>query len=106
MKRLTRLALLALLLVLAAVSLTWFRRGAARDPIRVGVLHSLTGTMAISERSVVDATLVAIEEVTGRVVSWPTRGGGRPRRSLELVHVRQRGQASHPSGSGGAAPQA
>jgi len=33
------------------------------DPIRVGVLHSLTGTMAISEQSVVDATLLAIEEL-------------------------------------------
>ncbi len=33
------------------------------DVIKVGVLHSLTGTMAISERSVVDSTLMAIEEL-------------------------------------------
>ena len=33
------------------------------DPVRVGILHSLTGTMAISERAVVDATLLAIEEI-------------------------------------------
>ena len=32
-------------------------------PIRVGVLHSLSGTMAISESAVVDATLLAIEEI-------------------------------------------
>jgi urea transport system substrate-binding protein len=32
-------------------------------PIRVGVLHSLTGTMAISESAVVDATLLAIDEL-------------------------------------------
>jgi urea transport system substrate-binding protein len=32
-------------------------------PIRVGVLHSLSGTMAISEKSVVDGTLLAIEEI-------------------------------------------
>jgi urea transport system substrate-binding protein len=32
-------------------------------PIKVGVLHSLSGTMAISEKSVVDATLLAIEEI-------------------------------------------
>jgi urea transport system substrate-binding protein len=38
----------------------------SRDPIRVGVLHSLTGTMAISERSVVDATLLAIEELNAK----------------------------------------
>ena len=32
-------------------------------PIKVGVLHSLTGTMAISEKSVADATLLALEEI-------------------------------------------
>ncbi|MEN9220216.1 MAG: transporter substrate-binding protein, partial [Thermostichales cyanobacterium GMQP_bins_62] len=31
--------------------------------VRVGILHSLSGTMAISERSVVDAELMAIEEI-------------------------------------------
>lgn len=31
--------------------------------IRVGILHSLTGTMSISENSVVDATLFAIQEI-------------------------------------------
>ncbi len=36
------------------------------QPIKVGILHSLTGTMAISERSVVDATLLAIEELNAR----------------------------------------
>lgn len=33
------------------------------EPIKVGILHSLTGTMAISEKSVVDATVMAIEEI-------------------------------------------
>lgn len=32
-------------------------------PIKVGILHSLSGTMAISEISVADATLLAIEEI-------------------------------------------
>jgi urea transport system substrate-binding protein len=32
-------------------------------PIKVGVLHSRTGTMAISERAVIDATLLAIAEI-------------------------------------------
>jgi len=36
---------------------------ATKPPIKVGVLHSLTGTMAASETSVVDATLLAIEEI-------------------------------------------
>jgi urea transport system substrate-binding protein len=35
-------------------------------PIKVGVLHSSTGTMAISERSVIDATLLAIDEINER----------------------------------------
>ena len=33
------------------------------DVIKVGILHSLSGTMAISEVSVKDATLLAIEEI-------------------------------------------
>ena len=36
---------------------------AASDTIKVGILHSLSGTMAISEVSVKDAELMAIEEI-------------------------------------------
>jgi urea transport system substrate-binding protein len=36
---------------------------ASGDTIKVGVLHSLSGTMSISEVSVKDATLMAIEEI-------------------------------------------
>ncbi|GAX34955.1 urea ABC transporter substrate-binding protein [Nodularia sp. NIES-3585] len=39
---------------------------AAKKPIKVGILHSLSGTMAISEKSVVDATLLAIEEINAQ----------------------------------------
>lgn len=35
----------------------------SQKPIKVGILHSLSGTMAISEKSVVDATLMAIAEI-------------------------------------------
>src|SRR5262249_49927059 len=35
-------------------------------PIRIGVLHSRTGTMAISERPVVDAVSLAVEEINGQ----------------------------------------
>ncbi|MEA5549847.1 urea ABC transporter substrate-binding protein [Anabaena cylindrica UHCC 0172] len=38
----------------------------SQKPIKVGILHSLTGTMAISEKSVVDATLLAIEEINAQ----------------------------------------
>lgn len=34
-----------------------------KTPIKIGILHSLTGTMALSERSVADATLLAVEEL-------------------------------------------
>jgi urea transport system substrate-binding protein len=33
------------------------------NTIKVGVLHSLSGTMAISEKSVVDSTMLAIDEI-------------------------------------------
>jgi urea transport system substrate-binding protein len=36
---------------------------AAGDTIKIGILHSLSGTMAISEKSVVDAENLAIEEI-------------------------------------------
>lgn len=34
-----------------------------KDPIKVGILHSLTGTMAASEKPVVDSVLLAIDEI-------------------------------------------
>ncbi len=37
--------------------------GSSGDTIKVGILHSLSGTMAISEKSVVDAEQLAIEEI-------------------------------------------
>ncbi|MDB5307508.1 MAG: hypothetical protein JWO38_1710, partial [Gemmataceae bacterium] len=45
------------------------------EPIKVGVLHSQTGTMAVSENPVVDAALLAIEEVNqaGGVLGRPLK---------------------------------
>ncbi len=37
-----------------------------QEIIKVGVLHSLSGTMAISEKAVADATLMAIEEINAK----------------------------------------
>lgn len=39
---------------------------AAGAPIRVGVLNSLSGTLSISARPVIDATLLAIEEINAK----------------------------------------
>ncbi len=50
-------------------------------PIRVGLLHSLTGPMAISEKSMVDAEMMAIQEINasggllGRKVEWVKADG-------------------------------
>src|SRR4051812_30781432 len=50
---------------------------AADDTIKVGILHSLSGTMSISEVSVKDATLMAIEEINA--------SGGVMGKKLEVV---------------------
>jgi urea transport system substrate-binding protein len=49
--------------------------GPTGDPVRVGVLHSLSGTMATSASVVVDATLFAIDEVNqaGGVLGRPVK---------------------------------
>ena len=39
------------------------RVGAQGSPIKVGILHSLSGTMAISETSLKDVALMTIEEI-------------------------------------------
>ncbi|MEB3295309.1 MAG: urea ABC transporter substrate-binding protein [Synechococcales bacterium] len=40
--------------------------GGSGNTIKVGILHSLSGTMAISERSVVDAEKLAIKEINAK----------------------------------------
>src|SRR5689334_13734022 len=46
----------------ASAAITTTAAAATGDTIKVGVLHSLSGTMSISEVSVRDATLLAIKE--------------------------------------------
>lgn len=51
-------------LILAGLGLLRMGSAGLSSPvIKVGILHSLTGTMAMSERPVVDATLMAIEKI-------------------------------------------
>ncbi|WP_413207150.1 urea ABC transporter substrate-binding protein [Rhodospirillum sp. A1_3_36] len=54
---------LGLLITYVAPLLTGVDRSPSKDPIKVGVLHSLSGTMAVSERTVADATLFAIDQL-------------------------------------------
>lgn len=57
---------LALGFGILALSLPAASVGAADDSVDVGVLHSLTGTMAISEVTVKNATLLAIDEINAK----------------------------------------
>ena len=53
----------------------------AGPPIRVGILHSQTGAMEISEKSMIDAEVLALEEINanggfhGRRVEWVNADG-------------------------------
>lgn len=51
---------------LAVLLLGAFSPAAAEDVVKVGVLHSLTGTMAISETSLKDVVLMAIGEINAK----------------------------------------
>ena len=68
---------------LVCAVLSWAGQAQAQDqekgPIKVGILHSLSGTMAISEVSLRDVTLMAIEEIN--------KAGGVLGRQIEPVVV-------------------
>jgi len=69
------------LAVAAALSVGSLVPAFAADTIKVGVLHSLSGTMAISETVLKDTVLMAIDEINanGGVLGKKTRTrGGRP----------------------------
>ncbi len=46
-----------------------------KEPIKIGVLHSLTGTMSFSERDLVDAVTLAVEQInaSGGVLDRPLK---------------------------------
>ena len=52
--------------VITAVALVPGSYALAADTIKVGILHSLSGTMAISETVLKDVTLMAIEEINAK----------------------------------------
>jgi urea transport system substrate-binding protein len=61
------------------------------SPIRIGVLHSRTGTMAISERPVIDAILFAVHEINehGGLLGRPVEAFLADGQSDEAVFARQ-----------------
>ena len=64
--RVRRILILLLLLILAGAVWWRFLRTNHNSTIKIGVLHSLTGTMAISEKRLVDAVMMAVEEINSR----------------------------------------
>jgi len=70
---------LALSAALATTGLTFGTQSFAADTIKVGVLHSLSGTMAISETVLKDVTLMTIDEINAK--------GGLLGKKLEAVVV-------------------
>ena len=75
--------LLVILIIYAFI--TWRQQTAAPPNIKIGVLHSLTGTMAISEKPLVDALQLAIEEANA--------AGGIKGQMIEAVAVDCRSDA-------------
>ena len=57
----------------------WMSQAQAADTIKVGILHSLSGTMAISETSLKDVALMTIDEINAK--------GGVMGKKLEAVVV-------------------
>jgi urea transport system substrate-binding protein len=95
-------ALVAAMIVTAAAALAWRGFGPSASPevrqaapsgppIRIGILHSQTGTMAISERPVVDATLLAVREINdaGGLLGRPVEAVVADGQSEESVFARQ-----------------
>lgn len=69
-------AALVLAALLLSVAAAW-RAGSSPPPIRIGVLHSLTGVMAASEKPLIDAVRLAVEEINAE--------GGLLGRQVEMV---------------------
>lgn len=63
-----RVALVVLSVLLVAGIAIWQHSSRAQLGIRIGVLHSLSGPTAISEKPLVDAIQLAIEEANAEGV--------------------------------------
>jgi urea transport system substrate-binding protein len=81
MKRWLIALLILMLLSAAAIPAALWLRGQVAPPIRVGILHSKSGAMQISEESMIDAEVMALTEINqnggllGRQVEWVVADG-------------------------------
>lgn len=77
----TLIVLTAVVLAAAALFAWWTLTRKPPEPIRIGVLHSLTGPLAVSERPLLDAYRLAVAEINaeggvlGRPVELDIRDG-------------------------------
>ena len=93
------------LVVIVASAITWggyLAIGKSQPPIRVGILHSFTGTMAISEIPVAEAEQLAISEINA---SGGLLGGRKVEPILAdglfgLAHLCEAGRATFARGKG------
>lgn len=84
----TNLSRLAALVMLATLLGTWLiLRPATPTPIRIGVVHALSGVMAESERGLVDAARLAVEELNAQ--------GGVLGRPVEILVADSRSDWAH-----------
>lgn len=63
LKIFTALALTSLLVLVVLIARQYYP---VSPPIKIGLLHSLTGTMAVSERPLADAAQLAVDEINGQ----------------------------------------
>lgn len=74
-RRLLAIPIVVAVAVILLAALLW--RGQQPPPIRIGVLHSQTGTMAVSEMPLIDAVRLAVEEINA--------AGGLLGRPVEMI---------------------
>lgn len=61
-----RFIILILLAALSLILCSYFIFTMMRPPIKLGILHSLTGSQALSEKPMIDAQLMAIDEINAK----------------------------------------
>ena len=54
---------LIIIILISSIWIIWHKYTFTADTIKMGILHSLSGDLAISEKPVADATLLAIKEI-------------------------------------------
>ena len=79
MNRRSLIKLTALAAALTSIGFSQLTLAQSKEPIKVGILHSLSGTMAISETALKDVALMQIEAIN--------KAGGILGRKLEPVVV-------------------